>query len=77
MLLLSLLPIGVSVAGEENGVFDQYVLTVDKTGQGTTLPNVGEHVYEEGAEVLLKATPDAGWQFEKWVIGSEDTIVNK
>jgi len=37
---------------------------------------VGEHLYNEGAEVTLTAIPAEGWVFERWVVDGEETTQN-
>lgn len=61
---------------EENGVIDpqEYELTISIEGQGTTTPAVGTHSYDENTEVNLTASPDDGWEFEKWVIDGVDVM---
>ena len=49
-------------------------LTVKLEGQGTTMPVVGSHTYDEGTRLNLTAEPAADWVFEKWVVnGTEHT----
>ncbi|OPL14710.1 MAG: hypothetical protein AVO34_00830 [Firmicutes bacterium ML8_F2] len=42
-------------------------LTINLSGEGTTIPGSGTHSYEKGASVNLTAKPAEGWYFEKWV----------
>ena len=58
----------IVVNGKLISVPVQHILTVSKTGNGTVTPTIGDHTYNAGTSVTLTATPDAGWQFEKWVI---------
>ena len=44
----------------------QYTLTITVDGSGSTSPLAGTHSYDEGAEVLITATPDEGWVFDHW-----------
>jgi hypothetical protein len=61
-----------SAGGEANAVVTvtvgssttRFGLTVDKIGVGSVFPEQGE--YEFGSTVQVLATPDAGWQFERW-----------
>lgn len=39
---------------------------VAQKGAGTTIPQVGEHLYEEGSEVQITAMPEEGLQFVHW-----------
>ncbi|NVO08923.1 MAG: T9SS type A sorting domain-containing protein, partial [Bacteroidales bacterium] len=45
-----------------------YKLTVSHVGNGTVSPVDGESTHNAGESVTLTATPDQGWQFDKWVI---------
>ena len=45
-----------------------YTLTVSHVGNGTVTPTDGETTHDADATVTLTATPDQGWQFEKWEI---------
>jgi uncharacterized protein YneR len=46
------------------------VLTVIVSGSGSTTPSQGLHSYEEGTEVNVIATADAGWMFDHWILDS-------
>lgn len=46
----------------------QYTLSISREGQGSTLPGVGNHSYEEGTRVNLQASAADGWRFDKWVV---------
>ncbi|MBS3817338.1 MAG: hypothetical protein KGY76_07230 [Candidatus Thermoplasmatota archaeon] len=54
---------------------DEYVLTIDRDGEGTTQPGPGDHVYSAGEEVTIEAMPDEGWQFVEWT-GDNGTIAD-
>lgn len=43
-----------------------YKLTMLKTGQGTTTPPEGTHIYPANERVELSAFPDPGWKFVRW-----------
>jgi hypothetical protein len=47
---------------------NQYTLTIEKYGEGTTTPEAGTHLYESGSEVNLSAEAAVNWEFVKWVI---------
>jgi hypothetical protein len=47
-------------------VTHQYTLTMSKTGNGTIVPDAGDHPYIEGKKVMLVAAPDAGNVFIGW-----------
>ncbi|PNE19823.1 hypothetical protein V511_12460 [Mesotoga sp. Brook.08.YT.4.2.5.1] len=65
-----------AVFEEEEPPTDKYTLTITKTGQGTVVPAEGVHEYDEDTEVVLTATPAAGWNFSKWVVGGADVFEN-
>jgi uncharacterized repeat protein (TIGR02543 family) len=57
-----------------------YRLTINLSGQGSTIPGAGEHLYSENTAVKLRAVPDEGWQFAGWTgdvadASSEETSV--
>ncbi len=41
-------------------------LTIAVEGEGTTLPEDGEHSFAYGTSVNISATPDEGWHFSHW-----------
>ena len=43
-----------------------HTLTLQVSGSGSITPTVGTHDYSEGTVVSITATPDSGWQFNKW-----------
>lgn len=43
-----------------------HTLTMHVNGRGSTSPAVGNHSYREGTVVGITATPDVGWQFDRW-----------
>ncbi|MEF8875026.1 MAG: hypothetical protein V5A88_10245, partial [Candidatus Thermoplasmatota archaeon] len=45
---------------------DECVLTINRDGEGTTQPEPGDHIYEEGEEVTVNAIPEEGWVFDGW-----------
>ncbi len=45
-----------------------YTLTISVEGNGTTLPEPGEHSYIADSEITASATPDIGWLFDRWEI---------
>lgn len=65
----------VAVAAETDPTI-KHTLTVAVNGSGTTNPGPGEYVLAEGTEVNLKAIPDNGYVFEKWVIDDQEEIFN-
>ncbi|MPM20464.1 hypothetical protein SDC9_66894 [bioreactor metagenome] len=50
--------------------YKTYDLTVAQVGQGVTYPGTGVNTYREGSSVYLYASPSAGYEFQKWVVGS-------
>ncbi|MFW6026863.1 MAG: InlB B-repeat-containing protein [Candidatus Woesearchaeota archaeon] len=44
----------------------KYRLDIRANGKGTTSPGVGNHLYNPGEEVTLKAMPDENWVFKNW-----------
>jgi len=53
----------------------KYDLTIASTAGGSTTPGEGTSTYDEGTDVNLEATPDAGYRFVKWM-GDVATIAN-
>ncbi len=49
-----------------------YDLTLSIEGEGTTSPVAGTHTYLDGTSITLEATPNDGWQFDKWIINHEE-----
>ncbi len=47
-------------------------LLISVTGEGSTEPAEGEHIYEQGEAVRLTASSDEGWKFVKWVLDSRE-----
>jgi len=45
---------------------DEYTLTINTDGSGTTNPTPGQHTYTDGTTVDLQATPNAGHTFSHW-----------
>ena len=49
-----------------------YTLTMlEPTGQGSVIPTIGTHLYDQGTSVNLLAMPEKGWDFESWFIDGE------
>ena len=44
----------------------QYTLTLALEGNGSTDPLTGSHLYDVSTPVDISATPDAGWEFNRW-----------
>ncbi len=44
----------------------KYNLNIDITGEGTTDPEAGNHIYPEGEEVTVTAYPADGYDFAEW-----------
>ncbi len=45
---------------------DERLLTIQREGEGTTDPEPGSYVHEEGEEVKIGAIPADGWSFSHW-----------
>ncbi len=45
---------------------EEYDLTIDVEGEGSTEPEEGTHAYNEGETVPLEAHPEEGWKFVGW-----------
>lgn len=69
-LVFNLLAVGV--VAEEGNPIEQCKIIISVDGQGTTLPSVGEHYFTKGTSLTLEAIPDPGWEFDKWIIGTEE-----
>lgn len=52
-----------------------YTLTLAVSGNGSTIPSVGQHTYAAGTVVSITAVPVGGYRFISWV-GSLDSIAN-
>ena len=55
---------------------EEYTLEVDVEGQGTTDPEPGTYMYDEGTEVTVEATPYEGWEFDHWEVDGENDFLN-
>jgi hypothetical protein len=62
-----------SVAIQVNPI--QYTLTMCVEGSGSTTPAPGGHQVEENTDVPVSAVPDAGNQFEHWVVRSGPAVI--
>lgn len=47
-------------------------LNIEVSGEGTTEPQVGSHAYNDGESVNLSATAAEGWEFDKWIVGTDE-----
>ena len=69
-------PINVTMDANHklHAVFTQitYTLTISVTGEGTTDPAEGSHVYGSGSTATVSATADSGWDFDHWILDGED-----
>jgi len=52
---------------------DEYELTINIEGEGTTEPGEGTHTYYDGEEVTVKAIPEEDWYFDEWIGDQEGT----
>ncbi|PKP03147.1 MAG: hypothetical protein CVU11_09275 [Bacteroidetes bacterium HGW-Bacteroidetes-6] len=51
--------------------YKTYDLSVTQVGQGVTYPGAGVNTYREGTSVYLYASPSSGYEFQKWIVGSQ------
>ncbi len=62
---------------EEEQPPEEYTLTMlEPDGNGTVVPTVGNHEFEEGTVVNIQATPDEGWEFIKWEVNNAEYSTN-
>ncbi len=52
---------------------EEYALTIEIDGEGSTYPEEGTHKYEYGTEVDVEATSSKGWYFVRWTGDHEST----
>jgi len=52
---------------------DEYDLTINIEGEGSTDPEEGTHTYYDGEEVTVEAIPAEGWYFDQWTGDYEGT----
>ena len=52
---------------------EQYLLTVQTEGRGSTSPAAGTHSFEDGTAVTLEAVPAGGWRFARWLINAAES----
>ncbi len=52
---------------------DEYTLTINTEGEGSTNPMKGNHTYEEGEEATITAEPGKEWMFLRWE-GDHETL---
>ncbi len=52
---------------------EEYTLTINIEGEGTTEPSEGMHNYQEGEEVNITAMAGEGWYFVEWTGDYEGT----
>lgn len=43
-----------------------HTLTIQVVGDGSTVPIIGEHIYDQGSAVEIIAIPDNHWRFYGW-----------
>ncbi|MFO7792531.1 MAG: N-acetylmuramoyl-L-alanine amidase [Candidatus Saliniplasma sp.] len=56
---------------------DNYSLEIVAEEGGTTDPEPGTYIYEEGTEVTIEAIPDESWKFENWSVDNQVNIENR
>jgi len=55
----------------------QHTLTINVSGQGTTDPSPGSHIYTDGYQVTITPSPASGYRFDYWsgdASGTSSTI---
>lgn len=50
-----------------------HTLTIQTTTGGTTSPSPGTYVYPHGEKVSVRAVPDSGYMFDRWVLSNDTT----
>ncbi len=67
----------ITVVFEEE-VAEEYLLTINTEGEGSTTPAEGDHTYEQGEVVTIEAMADEGWKFDEWTgdVSSDETSMN-
>jgi len=48
-------------------------LTIETTTGGTTSPSPGTYVYLHGEKVSVRAIPDTGYSFDRWILSNDTT----
>jgi len=67
VLLLLLVTLALAAAACSGGSGDAtYTLTIEKDGEGTVTPDLGEHPYSQLSAAEIVADPAPGWEFEEW-----------
>ncbi len=67
LLLLLLVTLALAAAACSGGSGDAtYTLTIEKDGEGTVTPDLGEHPYRQLSAAGIAADPAPGWEFEEW-----------
>ncbi len=56
----------ILTANFEEAGEDEVVLTIEIEGEGSTDPEAGDHIYEEGEEVTIEAFPEEDWELKEW-----------
>jgi len=86
VLFLLALPLAGACAEEEvpkevpEEVPEEYSLKITAVGEGTTSPKPGTSTITEGESVTVKATPNPGYEFDRWegdVSGTSSSITVK
>jgi len=54
----------------------EWVLTIETSAGGTTIPSPGSYNYAENAEVQVTAQPDTGYSFDHFIIDGENETSN-
>ena len=62
----------VTVRVQDALMKNQFKLTVMCNGNGTINPIEGSHMYDDGFNVPVEASPEEGWRFDHWILDDTD-----
>lgn len=55
----------------------QHTLTIQAfEGQGSVVPIVGAHLYDDSTQATVEATPADQWKFDHWLVNGTDIVTN-
>jgi len=49
-------------------IVKEYTLEIGVEGEGTTDPEPGTYVYDDGTQVTIEAISEEGWEFDHWTV---------
>ncbi|MBI4285758.1 MAG: leucine-rich repeat domain-containing protein, partial [Chloroflexi bacterium] len=64
------------IAAGQSVLVNTVSISLAVSGNGSTDPAVGDHIYPLGGTAVITATPDTGWQFNSWTGDVADTSAN-